>query len=154
MDDQYLSLLRATKIGFIFQTFNLLSYYTVIENVKMPFIYSNNRVRNNEAIHRKALEAIDAVGLLYRQHHFPGELSGGEQQRAAIARAIVTEPDALFADEPTGNLDSKTGREIIDIFQALSSKGMTIIMVTHNPELSKKTDRRLYIRDGSIECED
>jgi putative ABC transport system ATP-binding protein len=151
MDDSDLSLLRATKIGFVFQTFNLLNYYTVIENVKMPFIYSNSRVRNNKEIHIKALKSIEAVGLLDRKDHFPGELSGGEQQRAAIARAIVTEPEILFADEPTGNLDSKTGSEIIDIFQELNSKGITIIMVTHNAALSKKAHRSLYIKDGIIE---
>ena len=154
MNDKELSLLRASEIGFVFQTFNLLQDYTVLENVKMPFIYSDRSVIGHIDIHEKALSVIEGMGILERMNHYPTELSGGEQQRAAIARALVTDPKILLADEPTGNLDSKTGSEIINIFKELNRSGMTILMVTHNIELAKAAHRRIHIKDGVMGKED
>lgn len=147
LSDRELSYMRATKIGFIFQTFNLLHQYNVIENVKIPFLYNNS---NESDAHIKAMNTVKSVGLLDRMNHFPSELSGGELQRAAIARALVTEPVLLLADEPTGNLDTKTGKEIIDMFCELNEKGRTILLVTHNSEIAKHAHRCIYLRDGSI----
>ncbi len=148
--DKELSRIRAEKIGFVFQTFNLLPNYTVLENVKMPFIYFDKEAIGGIDITTKALSVIEEMGIDHRLNHYPAELSGGEQQRAAIARALVTSPEILLADEPTGNLDSKTGNEIIDIFRKLNRAGATVIMVTHNMELSAVASRFIYIKDGWI----
>jgi putative ABC transport system ATP-binding protein len=153
-NDKELSLLRAEKIGFVFQTFNLLPNYTVLENVKMPFIYRSKENSDDREAYKKALSVISEMGILNRVSHFPTELSGGEQQRVAIARALAHEPDVLLADEPTGNLDSKTGSEIIEIFKKLNHSGVTILMVTHNTQLARIAARRIYIKDGIIEKED
>jgi putative ABC transport system ATP-binding protein len=153
-NDKELSLLRAEKIGFVFQTFNLLPNYTVLENVKMPFIYRSKENPGDMKIHKKALTVIREMGILNRVNHYPSELSGGELQRAAIARALAQEPHVLLADEPTGNLDSKTGSEIIGIFKELNRAGVTILMVTHNTRLARIAARRIYIKDGIIDKED
>jgi putative ABC transport system ATP-binding protein len=152
--DKELSRLRAERIGIVFQTFNLLPNYTVLENVKMPFLYFDKEAAGKIDITGKALSVIEAMGMGHRLNHYPMELSGGEQQRAAIARALVTGPEVLLADEPTGNLDTKTGSEIIDIFRKLNRDGATVIMVTHNMELSAAAHRRIYIKDGILNSED
>jgi putative ABC transport system ATP-binding protein len=152
--DKELSRLRAERIGIVFQTFNLLPNYTVLENVKMPFLYFDKEAAGKIDITGKALSIIEAMGMGHRLNHYPMELSGGEQQRAAIARALVTVPEVLLADEPTGNLDTKTGSEIIDIFRKLNRDGATVIMVTHNMELSAAAHRRIYIKDGILTRED
>ncbi|MCP4152791.1 MAG: ABC transporter ATP-binding protein, partial [bacterium] len=149
-DDKELSLLRATEIGFVFQTFNLIPYYTVLENIKMPFIYGNKTNISDEQIQRRALHLLAELGLSQRASHYPSELSGGEQQRTAIARALIIEPSILLADEPTGNLDTKTGNEIIDIFKRLNRDGKTVILVTHNKELALMTKEIITIKDGRI----
>jgi len=145
--DHELSFIRSTQIGFVFQTFNLLHQYTVLENVKIPFLYNDTK---EKAGHYLALDAIKKVNLTDRMDHYPSELSGGELQRTAIARALAIDPSLLLADEPTGNLDSRTGEEIISIFHQLNERGMTILMVTHNHEVANKAHRKLIIRDGSL----
>jgi putative ABC transport system ATP-binding protein len=152
--DKELSSLRAERIGIVFQTFNLLLNYTVLENVKMPFLYFDKGAAGKVEITGKALSVIEKMGIGHRHNHYPTELSGGEQQRAAIARALVTSPEILLADEPTGNLDSKTGSEIIDVFRNLNRDGTTVLMVTHNMELSTAANRSIYIKDGIFTRED
>lgn len=147
LSDRELSYIRATRIGFVFQAFNLVHQYNVIENVKIPFLYNDRNV--NDA-HTRAVNALKSVGLLDRINHFPSELSAGELQRAAIARALVIEPVLLLADEPTGNLDARMGEEIIGIFRRLNEKGMTILLVTHNAGIAKHAQRCVYLQDGSI----
>lgn len=148
MGDEELSQYRGQKIGFIFQAFNLISQLRVEENVEVPLFYQGvHRVER----HRRAVEALDMVGLGDRVGHRPRELSGGQQQRAAIARALVTRPVVLMADEPTGNLDSATGRAILDLFDTLHREGMTIIMVTHDESIAERCQRVVRVRDGLIE---
>ncbi len=146
LNDNQLALVRNKKIGFVFQTFNLLSRANAIHNVELPLIYS----KNGSDRRRKIFDALQAVGLRGREKHKPSELSGGEKQRVAIARALVNEPSVILADEPTGNLDSVTGEEIIDIFQKLNRDGKTILLVTHELEIAKHTNRIIYLRDGII----
>ena len=148
LSDVELSLLRATRIGFVFQTFNLIHQLTVLENVEVPFMYQNTE-RGDER--RLALKAIEQVGLDQRSNHHPSELSGGELQRAAIARAIAISPGLILADEPTGNLDSVTGREIMNIFSSLNQNGSTILLVTHDEEVAGYAARKLYLSDGRFE---
>jgi putative ABC transport system ATP-binding protein len=145
-----LASLRGEEIGFIFQAFNLLPRLTAIENVELPLSYRNVRRKQRR---ERASEALSRVGLASRQTHLPSELSGGERQRVAIARALVNHPSFILADEPTGNLDSKTGGEIMSLLQELGSAGTTIVMVTHDARLGAAAERRLYIRDGRIEPE-
>jgi len=149
LNDNELSSLRAEKIGFIFQTFNLIPNLTAKENVELASAFSN-KVRDSE---KKALELLKIVGLEDRANHRPSQLSGGEQQRVAIARALMNDPIILLADEPTGNLDSKTSLEILEIFKMLNKRGVTILLVTHNMMLAEEANRILYIKDGKIENE-
>ena len=141
--------IRNQKIGFIFQGFNLLSRTTAIENVELPMMYSKVRLTPKE-LRDKAIYALELVGLGTRAGHHPNQLSGGQQQRVAIARALVNDPALLLADEPTGNLDSRTSVEIMDAFQALNEKGITIVMVTHEPDIAQYTRRNVVMRDGVI----
>jgi putative ABC transport system ATP-binding protein len=147
MDDNQLAEIRNREIGFVFQTFNLLPRSNALHNVELPLIYSG---MSSEERRRIALEALANVGLSDRVHHKPNELSGGQRQRVAIARALVNTPSILLADEPTGNLDSKTGVEIMALFEELSQKGNTIIVVTHEEEVARHARRILRIRDGLI----
>jgi len=149
LNDNELSSLRAEKIGFIFQTFNLIPNLTAKENVELASAFSN-KVRDSE---KKVLELLKIVGLEDRANHRPSQLSGGEQQRVAIARALMNDPIILLADEPTGNLDSKTSLEILEIFKMLNKRGVTILLVTHNMMLAEEANRILYIKDGKIENE-
>lgn len=140
--------IRNRKIGFVFQGFNLLSRTAAIENVELPLVYAGTSALKRKEMAEKALSA---VGLKGREHHHPNQLSGGEQQRVAIARALVNEPSILLADEPTGNLDSKTSEEIMGIFQRLNRKmGITIIMITHEPDIASFAKRVIHFRDGKI----
>jgi putative ABC transport system ATP-binding protein len=148
MDDDELAAIRNRKIGFVFQTFNLLARTTALQNVELPLIYA--KIPRNER-RDMAEEALSAVGLGDRMSHQPNELSGGQRQRVAIARALVNKPSLLLADEPTGNLDSQTGREILDLFRDLHSRGNSIIMVTHEDDVAKEAARVIHIRDGRIQ---
>ncbi len=139
--------IRNAKIGFVFQFFNLLPKLNVFQNVELPLIYSGAGGRERR---RRVLAAIEMVGLTDRMKHRPMQLSGGQQQRVAIARALVNEPKIVFADEPTGNLDSHTGEAILGLFRKLSEQGRTIALVTHDPEIAAVTPRRIEIRDGKI----
>ena len=142
-----LSEMRNQKIGFVFQSFNLLPKFNVLQNVELPMIYSGVSARERR---ERALAAIERVGLMNRLKNTPLQLSGGQMQRVAIARALVNNPRIIFADEPTGNLDSKTGATILDLFRELSAQGRTMVLVTHDPHIARQTPRRIEIRDGRI----
>ncbi len=148
LDKNKLARIRNKKIGFVFQTFNLLSRTTALENTELPLLYSSvPRKETNDL----AYNALSAVGLEGRELHRTNQLSGGEQQRVAIARALVNSPSLLLADEPTGNLDTKTGIEIMDIFKKLNQeKNITVILVTHDPDIAKIAHKKIYLRDGQI----
>ena len=151
-DKNKLARIRNQKIGFVFQTFNLLSRTTALENVELPLLYSNV---HSKARHERALAALESVGLKSRAQHKTNQLSGGEQQRIAIARALLNNPALILADEPTGNLDSKTSCEIMDIFAKLNvEKGITMVMVTHEHDIAAYARKRIYVRDGQIIRED
>jgi putative ABC transport system ATP-binding protein len=143
--DRALARVRNERIGFIFQQFHLVSDLSVLDNVEIPLLY---RKMSNKERRKAALAALDRVGLSSRTHHFPTQLSGGQQQRVAIARAIVGRPSILLADEPTGNLDSQMGDEIMDILQGLNAEGTTVVMVTHDPRLAERTHRTVRLFDG------
>jgi putative ABC transport system ATP-binding protein len=145
LSDRELAAVRNRQIGFVFQTFNLINRTSATENVAVPLFYA--RKTNTRA---PALRALDRVGLVPRAHHNPNELSGGERQRVAIARAIVNDPALLLADEPTGNLDSRTGEQIMDVFRLLNKQGVTVVMVTHEPDIARQAQRIIYMRDGKI----
>jgi putative ABC transport system ATP-binding protein len=148
MNDDELAAVRNKKIGFVFQTFNLLARTSALANVELPLVYA--KIPRAER-RRMAEEALTAVGLADRMSHQPNELSGGQRQRVAIARALVNKPSLLLADEPTGNLDSKTGREILDLFRELHNNGNSIIMVTHEDDVAREAARVIHIRDGRIQ---
>jgi len=148
--DDELAHTRNKKIGFVFQTFNLLSRLTVLDNVKLPLTYAGIKESLQEKI---AKEAIDAVGMGHRAYYLASKLSGGEKQRAAIARAIVQSPPVIFADEPTGNLDSKSGQVIMEILQNLNKKGHTILLVTHETYTAEYAERIIKMKDGGIESD-
>ena len=149
--DNELARVRNRKIGFIFQSFNLLNRLSALENVELPLIYQGLGPRERR---RVATEAIERVGLTDRMRHRPNELSGGQQQRVAIARALCTHPSLLLADEPTGNLDSQTGADIIAILRELHAAGNTVVLITHDDEVAAQAPRRLRIRDGKISQDD
>ena len=142
-----LSEIRNKKIGFIFQSFNLLPRLTALENVELPLVYSSIP---KEERHKRANELLEMVGLKDRTHHRPNELSGGQRQRVAIARALVNDPSIILADEPTGNLDSKSEGEIIEILQKLNKMGKTIVIVTHEPSIGEIAERKIIFKDGEI----
>jgi putative ABC transport system ATP-binding protein len=150
LDDDELSRVRNASIGFVFQSFNLIAQMTVLENVELPLFYSKLPRRKR---HPLCLELIEAVGLSHRLGHCPAQLSGGECQRVAIARALVNRPALLLTDEPTGNLDSKNGDEVLRLFRELNAKGRTIVMVTHNPEIAGSLPRVIEMSDGAIRDE-
>lgn len=148
LDRNQLADIRNRKIGFVFQGFNLLPRTSALENVELPLLYSRNGL--NRRTRTLALEALERVGLADRVHHDPNELSGGEQQRVAIARALVTKPAIVLADEPTGNLDTRTSIEVLSLFQKLNSQGVTILLVTHEHDISRYAQRIVELRDGVV----
>jgi len=151
MDENELAYIRNSEIGFVFQVFNLLPRATAFHNVELPLIYKGTKKKVREEKTRKALEMVE---MDERMNHKPSELSGGERQRVAIARALVNEPSILLADEPTGNLDTKTGLEILKLFQKIHSEGNTIIIVSHDKDIAQQAHRIIYLRDGEIEKEE
>jgi len=146
-DKKALASIRNQKLGFVFQGFNLLARTTALENVELPTLYTKmNKLERG----KRAADALALVGLAQRSHHFPSQMSGGQQQRVAIARALVNRPSILLADEPTGNLDSRTSVEIMDIFQSLNDRGLTIVLVTHEHDIAQFAKRVLVFKDGRI----
>jgi putative ABC transport system ATP-binding protein len=150
LTDDALARVRNREIGFVFQTFNLLPRATALHNVELPLVYAGVRARERR---ERAAAALKRVGLAERMHHRPNELSGGQRQRVAIARALVNQPSILLADEPTGNLDSVTSDEIMEVFAALHAGGQTVIMVTHEPDIAARAQRRIVLRDGQVESD-
>jgi putative ABC transport system ATP-binding protein len=150
LSDDALARVRNREIGFVFQTFNLLPRATALHNVELPLVYAGARARERR---ERAAAALERVGLGDRMHHRPNELSGGQRQRVAIARALVNQPSILLADEPTGNLDSVTSDEIMEVFATLHAAGQTVIMVTHEPDIAARAQRRIVLRDGRVESD-
>src|SRR6266508_537260 len=151
MSKKELAVVRNQKLGFIFQSYNLLPRTNALRNVTMPLLYDRNRHLSDEEGEQKALKMLELVGLSDRIHHQPQELSGGQQQRVAIARALINDPVLIIADEPTGNLDSRSGREILNLLANLHHQGVTIVMVTHDPLTAEYTQRVIHIADGKID---
>jgi putative ABC transport system ATP-binding protein len=149
LSDGQLATVRNQKLGFVFQAYNLLRRTSALANVELPMLYS----RNGHDRHRRALEALKTVGLEHRAHNMPNQMSGGEQQRVAIARALVNNPRIIMADEPTGNLDTRTGIGILKLLQDLNDSGVTIVMVTHGEEVAMHTRRIVFLRDGIVESD-
>src|SRR5688500_18062930 len=150
MHDDELSRVRGKRIGFIFQSYNLIAQRTVIENIQVPLIYLGADLRETYA---RCAELAELVGLGGRLHHRPAQLSGGQQQRVAIARSLVNDPLMILADEPTGNLDSRTGQEVLDLIDRLNAEGKTIVLVTHDDRVASRAHRVLHMRDGLVERE-
>ena len=150
LDDDQLARIRNKEIGFVFQTFNLLARATALHNVELPLIYNGTPAAMRV---ERAKEALTSVGLESRMYHKPNELSGGQRQRVAVARALVNRPSIILADEPTGNLDSKTGVEIMALFDTLHARGNTIVLVTHEPDIAEYAHRIVHIRDGKIDSD-
>ena len=150
LSDDQLAGIRNKEIGFVFQKFHLLPRNTALDNVMLPLRYAKIEKRQRTDL---AIKVLSQVGLEDRMHHKPSELSGGQQQRVAIARALVNSPAILFADEPTGNLDSKTGKEVMALLHELNNKGQTIVLITHEKEIAEQTERTIFIRDGKIESD-
>lgn len=153
LDRDQLADLRNRKLGFVFQGFNLLSRTSALENVELPMMYSRPAIPTREQ-RRRAMKALEMVGLAQRADHKPNQLSGGQQQRVAIARALVNEPRVLLADEPTGNLDSRTSVEVMGVFQSLNEQGITVVMVTHELDIASFARRKVVMRDGLIRSDD
>ncbi len=154
MSKDELAIIRNRKIGFVFQGFNLLSRTTALDNVELPMLYNGAEKLKTAARHKRAMESLTAVGLGDRFHHFPNQLSGGQQQRVAIARALVTRPTILLADEPTGNLDTRTSVEVMDIFQRLNvERGITVLLITHEVDIAEYGTRLVRFRDGKIQVD-
>jgi putative ABC transport system ATP-binding protein len=154
MKKDELAVIRNRKIGFVFQGFNLLSRTTALDNVELPLLYNGAAKMKAAERHKKAINSLNAVGLGERFHHYPNQLSGGQQQRVAIARALVTEPTILLADEPTGNLDTRTSIEVMGIFQALNNeRGITIMLITHEIDIAEYGTRIVRFRDGRIQTD-
>ncbi len=151
LGDDELARVRNREIGFVFQTFNLLPRATALHNVELPLVYAGVRARERR---ERAVAALERVGLGDRMDHRPNELSGGQRQRVAIARALVNRPSILLADEPTGNLDSVTSDEIMGVFASLHAAGQTVIMVTHEPDIAARAERRIVLRDGRVESDE
>jgi putative ABC transport system ATP-binding protein len=147
MEDNELAAIRNLEIGFVFQTFNLLARTTALQNVELPLVYAG---MGRTERHRRARETMEMVGLTDRMHHRPSELSGGQRQRVAIARALVNNPSIILADEPTGNLDSRTGDEIMELFYKLNGTGNTLIVITHEEEIARLAKRVILLRDGKV----
>ncbi|GIW63792.1 MAG: peptide ABC transporter ATP-binding protein [Patescibacteria group bacterium] len=147
LSDNQLSEIRNKKIGFVFQQFNLINRLTVYENVALPYFYSG---RKDSKIKQRILNLLEDLQIKEKENKYPNQLSGGQQQRVAIARALIMEPDYIFADEPTGNLDSKTGKEIISILESLNKKGKTLIVVTHDKSLADRAKRKIVLQDGRL----
>ena len=150
LSDNSLAEIRNKQIGFVFQFFNLLPRTSALKNAELPLLYAGV---DKEERHKKALKLLSSLGLSQRINSTPGQLSGGEQQRVAIARALINNPSVIFADEPTGNVDTKTSREIMKIFQSLNKKGNTIIVITHDPEVANYASRIITVRDGKVESD-
>ena len=146
-----LAVVRSRKLGFVFQSYNLLPRLNALENVELPIMYQRENRLTPEERTIKAIEALEKVKLSDRARHLPNEMSGGQQQRVAIARALINDPILVLADEPTGNLDTKSSYEIMDLLHELHEKGTTIVMVTHEPDISAQTERVIHIRDGKVE---
>ena len=151
LNDDQLSEIRNKKIGFVFQTFNLLEKTSALDNVPLPLVYSDIYPADAS---KKATGLLEAVGLKERIHYKPNELSGGQQQRVAIARALINDPAVILADEPTGNLDSASAREIMEIFKSLHNQGRTIIVVTHDSSIARQAGRAIYLKDGRVDNEE
>ncbi len=149
LDREELADIRNHKIGFVFQNFNLLTRTSALENVELPLLYGGRHL-DSRTIREKGIAALESVGLGTRLDHHPSQLSGGQQQRVAVARALINDPDMILADEPTGNLDSRTSIEIMSLFQGLNERGITIIMVTHEPDVAAWCKRNIVMRDGKV----
>ena len=150
LDKVQLAIIRNRRIGFIFQSFNLLPRTSALRNVMLPLVYKRENQLSPAQREEKAMAALESVGLADRAHHDPNELSGGQRQRVAIARALVNDPVLIMADEPTGNLDSKTGHEIMELLHNLHGRGRTIVMVTHEPDIAEQTERSIVLVDGLV----